>query len=91
MKSTLPDELLSSPGPSATSLEYSPTSEEVRLGRRSGKMKSPIKSSQSSEENLQSFIVPEFPFIERPPKVIECVPTEMPEFLYLPYRKVRII
>lgn len=56
--------------------------------------KSPAKGSQKNiitpEETSKNFIVPEFPFVKRPPTVFECMPTHMPEFLYMPNLKVFI-
>lgn len=53
--------------------------------------KSPTKTAQKNvgpSEESKIFVVPEFPFVKRPPRVFECVPTEMPEFLYVPNLKV---
>ncbi|KAK6636981.1 hypothetical protein RUM43_010648 [Polyplax serrata] len=54
--------------------------------------KSPTKTAQKNvgpSEESKIFVVPEFPFVKRPPRVFECVPTEMPEFLYVPNLKVQ--
>lgn len=51
-------------------------------------MKSPIKEPVIAEEASKCFIVPEFPFVKRPPVIFDCEPTPMPEFLYLPNLKV---
>lgn len=78
--------------PECVEAESSSLSSDIRTNKKPGKSpgKSPLKNVVTSEESSKSFIVPEFPFVKRPPRIFDCEPTDMPEFLYIPNLKVRV-